>query len=254
MTAWMNGVLCHRTGIDHALDAITGDNDLAPVVAADDVFGLPAGAGISLLAGALRQADVTSLRLALPVPGDVSMLPATPGLAEAMSSGQAVVAETAGVAAAVLVPCSLRPAGQSLDDYVSRSEWRIFECAPVRYSPVASSTLGEAERAMKEAVLEALGSLAEPSSSQAFPLAAWQEGNVDRARGVLSAGDDVDLPGASPRAVRVASMALRMLALTEAAPPHELGFSSHHEEHAQLDFLNRAARQALVLAVNDTRP
>ena len=218
-TAWLRG----HVVTDLLLDAVTGA-DAVHEVRAD---GQPA---LTLLDALLdvRNAGGDALGLALPVEGDlVGLGGPRPFNTDALEAGQAVVSGGAGIG---LVP-----------HRVGRAVlWRLHEAARRQLPDV-----GEADRALRLAVLEAADSLA------ALDVARWRPDVADELldlRGPVA----LDAPdGTPPRCVELAARGLRCEAIVELALADDGGAVTAGEmaaRRAAIAPLDRAARRAVVAA------
>ncbi len=220
-TAWLRGAVVP----DLLLDAVIGSE------ATHAVAGLDGAAGTeTLLAGLarLRAAGARSLGLALPVGGDpLGLGGPAPFNTEAMEAGQAVVVDGAGVG---LVPRSTGAA----------TTWSAHPAGRRQLPDV-----GEADRALRSALLEAAGELA------LLDVARWRPEVADRLldlrRGPRLTGPD----GVPARCVELAARGLQAVAIVELALEDDGGAVSAAEITAReqaLRPLERAGRRALVAA------
>jgi len=110
--AWGNAYLAEQVSLDEAAQAITGDVEVHRVLTwNDDVDALALAPALGLL----RRHGVTSLRLVLPVPGDVTGVPGPRSAAAAATdAGQAVVSVSdVTVAPLMLIPTTVDPATEA---------------------------------------------------------------------------------------------------------------------------------------------
>ncbi|WP_179428843.1 hypothetical protein [Spelaeicoccus albus] len=234
-TAWLGQWLSGAAGPDDVIDAVSADDDEPPRLVGGPESIVPDGGGLAQLFGALRAARVDRVRLVLPTPGDVSGMPAgAPGTQLAVDAGQAVVAESAGEARALLVP-EIIDYGSTSEPGV-RTEWHATALAGGRYAPLGAVTASEASRDLKECVL-AVGSRLGDGDHR---LAEWRQDAADSLR---TPDDDLGLPYAGGRSLQLAGMAGRMLQLVESTRDHD-------QLAPALVPLDRAARRALIAAVS----
>jgi hypothetical protein len=213
-TSWLRG----HVVTDLLLDALGGDERLH--LAAD-------GAALPVALGGLRAAGAHGCGLALPVEGDPLGLGGPPALnALALDHGEAVVCPEAGRA---LVPVQ----GEEV------VVWHAVEARPRQLPDV-----GDADRGLRSATLEAAAALA------ALDVAQWRPEAAD-----LFLGGPRDAPVAPPgvpaRCVDLAGRALTARAIVDLALEDDGGSVSMSEAQARqaaLLPLERAARRALVAA------
>ena len=196
--AWLNGT----AGSDDVLSA-TVDADAPHLVADLDGDLIP-------LAEALvrfRRSNA-SLRLVLPVAGDVRGLPG-PGefRAAALDAGEAVVGD--GIA---LVPEIVDYAPSSAPTTVT---WRMFRTDP---APVDYIALSDAQQELTEEIRAAATALS------AADVAGWMDDIADQLRDARGAGERLVLPpGHPPRAVALLAQAERLQAVLDLAARDPVG-------------------------------
>lgn len=221
-TAWATG----RSSLDDARDAVVGDD------AAHDVVGLPGEeepVPLILAFGALRAAGAGSAGLALPTPGDPLGLAGPAAFnAEALEAGECVVLDgTEGG----LVP---HRAGSGVS-------WRYLPATSRRQVP----DVAEADTALRRAVVESAAALAD------LDIARWRPEVADELMALRRPSDVRFPPDVTPRAVRLASLALRCRTIVALALDDDGGAVSAHEadrRRTTLTPLDQAARRALVAA------
>lgn len=165
LTLSVNSLLRGGAGFDVVNQAWRALREHPPLVTRDDVFGSAAdGASpVAFLVGALRSAGVTDARLVPLSLAGLAQLPKLPRpQARLVGGGPAVVLQREGVAAGV---ARIDAGGESLE---------VYACAPVRHTPLAAVTVGEARRELRESVMSALAAL-ESNSDRAWQLREWQE-------------------------------------------------------------------------------
>ena len=192
LVAWGNACLTGAVSPDEAAERVTGPTD-----ATHRVFGLPGetgGVSMTYALARLRALGVTSMRLALPRPGDVSGLPGPPAFNErALATGAAALA--AGPTALGL-----------LDE--SRGAWTVHEVAQDVRTPMS---LVDAERDLHHVMRSATARLVHLDVARWQPAAA--EVLAHQAQSVRS-----PLPAtATPRAAQVLETSLRLLSIVEVA-------------------------------------
>ena len=210
LTAWLRG----HEQTDHVLDALAEDTHL-----------LEGGSALDLLARS-RASGASYAGLALPVDGDPLGLGGPRDFnAAAMDAGQAVVAGPLG-----LVP---EEKGETV-------QWRAF-AAERRQLP----DVGEADRALREALLGAADDLA------ALDVARWRPEAADALMN-LHQRPRLDAPlGTPPRCVDLAARGLQAWMIVDLALEDDGGALSSYEAERRrglLQPLGRAARRAVVAA------
>lgn len=238
LVAWGNAWLTGHVGLDEAVDAIEGAT--GPQLAG----GLPDEPGDVPLRRALavlRVAGMSTLRLALPVPGDPLGLTGPPALnAAALEAGEAVlVAIPDG-------PVGLVPAEDLRGSSYVGVRWQAHQARSgtpdVPFLPEADQQLTLAMREATEALLAVDGAAGIPPEI-ADALADLR----DPARGSALA------PGYPPRAHRVAALAGRLALVVDLArrmDGHGLTADQMGRRDEALRLLDRAVRRALVAAHN----
>ena len=218
-TAWLRG----HVVTDLLLDAVTGADAVHEVRAE----GHPPQTLLDALLD-VRNAGGDGLGLALPVEGDLVGLGGPRAFnTDALEAGQAVVSGSAGLG---LVP-----------HRVGRAVlWRAHEASRRQLPDV-----GEADRALRLALLEAADSLA------ALDVARWRPDVADELMD-LRRPDALDAPdGTPPRCVELAARGLRCEAIVELALADDGGAVTAGEmaaRRAAIAPLDRAARRAVVAA------
>lgn len=223
-TAWLRG-LADTPAVELALAAFS------PVHTVESSPGGPspaAGNGVEQLLLSLGRGGATGLGIALPVEGDLLGLGGPPSLnAAALDAGAALLSYPADVAA---VPWTVG----------AGTTWTLYE-ANRRQVP----DVGEADRALRLAVLECGRRLAE------LDVASWSPDTVD-AFDDLRRPFEVDAPPGIPsECVGLAARGTQMEALVHTALADHGGAVSAAEIRARrdvLDALSRHARRALVAA------
>lgn len=210
LTAWLRG----HEQTDHVLDALAEDTHL-----------LEGGSALDLLARS-RASGASYAGLALPVDGDPLGLGGPREFnAAAIDAGQAVVAGSLG-----LVP---EERGETV-------QWRAFEAARRQLPDV-----GEADRALREALLGAADDLADLDVARWRPEAADALMNLHRP-------PRLDAPLGTPRCcVDLAARGLQAWTIVDLALADDGGALSSYEAERRrglLQPLGRAARRAVVAA------
>jgi hypothetical protein len=218
-TAWLRGLVV----TDLVIDAVLAD-DATHVVA-----GLPGTETPVPLARALaelRLAGATGVGLALPAPGDPVGLGGPPDLNAAALDA----AEAAGSGGLGLVP---RRVGAAV-------EWTSYPALPRQLSDV-----GECDRALRLALQQAAGALAD------LEVARWRPEVADELLNLRHRPELVPPPGIPGRCVELAGRALQALAIVDLALEDDGAALSASEAAARrgaLAPLGAAARRGLVAA------
>lgn len=220
-TAWLRGDAVP----DLVLDAVIGD-DATHVVA-----GLPGVDGTATLVeglAELRRRSATSLSAAFPVDGDPVGLGGPPEFnADALDVGEAVVVSGTGLG---LVP---QRTGAAV-------VWTAHPAAPRQLPDV-----GEADRALRAALVESANALAD------LDVARWRPEVADRLM-EIGRREPLDAPdGTPPRCVDLAARGLRardIVALALEDDGAAVSASEAERRRLALVPLDRAARRALVAA------
>lgn len=225
-TSWLRG----HVVTDLMLDAVIGD-DATHTIAGLGKLGLATGdAAETLVAGLgrLRAEGATGFGVALPVEGDPLGLGGPAALnAAALDAGEAVLADGAGVA---LVPLRV---GAVLTWTAHRAERRQLP------------DVGEADRALRSALLETASALAD------LDVARWRPEVADRLMNLRHREAVSAPPGVPARCVELAARGLQATAIVELALEDDGGAISAAEANARRDALvplERAGRRALVAA------
>ncbi|HEX5917482.1 MAG TPA: hypothetical protein VFY76_06480 [Nocardioides sp.] len=210
LTAWLRG----HEQTDHVLDAL-----------ADDTHLLEGGSALDLLVRA-RGTAASYAGLALPVDGDPLGLGGPLDFnTAALEAGQAVVVGDVG-----LVPTEL---GETV-------QWR-----PLAASRRQLPDVGEADRALRAALLGAAGDLAD------LDVARWRPEAADALMN-LHHRPALDAPlGTPPRCVELAARGLQAWMIVDLALVDDGGALSSYEAERRRDLLQplgRAARRAIVAA------
>jgi hypothetical protein len=235
-TAWLQG----RASTGGVVRAVTGEDEPHGVEAPD----LGPAADLEGLLVALREAGVTALRVVLPVPGDPLGLPGPPAFnAAAIDAGECVV--TSSGPAWGVVP----------EVTVFGSEWEPGHLVTWQVTPVAEGRhlgadgLAEAERALKEGLLEATSRLTRLDVAALGPDAAEELRELRRAEippGILPAGTPA-------RCLQVLSTAGRLRAVLSLAARDDgaaVNAFEAQERARTLRELDVVCRHAVVAAVN----
>ncbi len=240
LVAWGNAWLLGHVGLDEAadrLERVAGPQLVRPTgtgLRPDENGG--AGPGDADLGAAcevplrryladLRVAGLRELRLALPVAGDPLGLTGPPDFnGHAVDAGQAAIAVLPGRCVG-LVPERVRR-GSSY----AGVRWAALDAAP---TPPDLPSLGEAERALTEAMRDATEALA-------------GIGGPAPERPSIKPFDDGLAPGYPPRAHRVAALCNRLAAALRAADDRGLTSGQIATRSQVLRELDRAVRRARI--------
>lgn len=258
LAAWGSAVLAGLADPATAVRAVVR-SDEPHTVEDPDAHAVPpaaafAGADLGLadLLAGLRAHGVPGLRAVLPAPGDVLGLPGPPEVNTLMlETGEAVLTAAPEPGPGPVPPSlGLVPV---VEEFGSAWEpgalvtWRVLPVAPRRLE--AAGSLGEADRALKEALREATEELAR------LDVARWRE---DAAEAIAAIRDGSLVPDALPpsapsRAVRVLGTAARLRAIVDLAVADDGAAVSGYEAERRaqaLRGLDGVARRAMVAAVN----
>ena len=226
LVAWGNACLTGAVSPDEAAERVTGPTDVTC-----RVFGLPSetgGVSMTYALARLRALGVTSMRLALPRPGDVSGLPGPPAFNErALATGSAAL--TAGP-----TPLGL------LDE--SRGAWTVHHVAQDVRTPLL---LADAERDLHHVMRSATARLVH------LDVARWQPAAAEVLAHQAKAARSPLPSTASPRAAQVLETSLRLLSIVEVARADDGAAVSAVEMASRREALRdieTAARRALEAA------
>ncbi len=244
LSLWAGPVLAGRANSGALVRVVQGDDEPHEVAVADadGLAPLAVPGRLPELLQTLREQRVRALRLVLPVPGDPSALPGPREVNEvAVDAGECLV--TVGGPPLVLVPevyefgSAYEPGHQVI--------WRVMDCSqPV--SPLVT-TVGEAERELREALLRATDVLSR------LDVTSWRDDAAERIEGLRSGGVDALPQSTPPRAARVLDLAWRVRSIVELAREDHGGSVTGWEAGQRDDELRRldhVSRRALVAAVN----
>lgn len=247
LALWATAVVQGRVDLGRAVSVVTGADEPHRLRGEDlPVSADPLGPGLADLFDQLT-GRVGAVRAVLPVPGDAR------GLAGPLQATRAAVeAEEAAVTvpahvdapAHVLVP-EMTWFGSELEPG-SLVTWTSFR-VDVAPSPASLPQLPDAERAMREALLEATEALA------SLDVARWRDDAADRIALVRDVGMPANVvpPGTDRRVVRVLSSAVRVRAIVALAAEDDgaaiTGWEADRRS-ATLRRIDHAARAALVAA------
>jgi hypothetical protein len=235
-TAWLQG----RASAVAVVRGVTGDDEPHRVEPPD----LVPTTDLEGLLGVLREAGVSALRVVLPVPGDPVGLPGPPNF------------NTAAIDAGECVLTSNEPAWGLVPEVTAfGSEWEPGYLVTWQVTPVAEGRpsgaegLAEAERALKEGLLEATARLTRLDVAALGPDAAEQLQSLRRAD--ISPGV---LPEGTPaRSLQVLSTAGRLRAVLSLAGRDDgaaVNAFEAQERARALRELDVVCRHAVVAAVN----
>jgi hypothetical protein len=237
-TAWLQG----RASTGGVVRAVTGEDEPHVVEPADLLP--PAAADLEGLLVALREAGVPALRVVLPVPGDPVGLPGPPPF------------NTAAIEAGECVLTMGGPAWGAVPEVTEfGSEWEpgylvSWHARPVNESRYLGDVgLAEAERALREGLLDATARLTRLDVAALGPDAAEQLRRLRRAEippGVLPAGTPA-------RSLQVLSTAGRLRAVLSLAAQDDgaaVNAFEAQERARTLRELDVVCRHAVVAAVN----
>jgi len=236
--AWGNAYLAEQVSLDEAAQAITGDVEVHRVLTwNDDVDALALAPALGLL----RRHGVTSLRLVLPVPGDVTGVPGPRSAAAAATdAGQAVVSVSdVTVAPLMLIPTTVDPATEATS---SVTLWTT-QVVELTRAPYGLPTLSEADRQLNDALSESTDTL------QRLDLARGREEFGRELAKIMRTTEHINVPSQLPaRAARMIASASRLMAIVELAQRTDgaaVSATSADRRREALRPLERAARYAL---------
>ena len=223
-TAWLRG----HVVADHLIDAVV-DQDAVHLMALQETPE-PLMTGL----GALRSEGVDAFGAAMPAEGDPVGLGGPAAFnTVALEVGEAVLAlDAAGFVVRGLVPERVGAA----------VTWRALP-AQRRQLP----DVGEADRALRAALLEAADALA------ALDVARWRPDVADRLMNLRHRPGLAAPPGVPPRCVELAARGLQALEIVDLALEDDGGALTAHEaqtRRAAIAPLGRAGRRALVAAAS----
>ena len=224
---WFNAWLGGHAPVDDAVAAVRGDDAAHDVTGIDDE---PLPLQRAWLA--LRERGARVATVALPVAGDPTGLAGPAAFNEqAIEAGEAVIVDGIGIG---LVPTVVG----------SGVFWSAAHAVP----PPPPSPVSEAERALREQLIDAARELTD------LDVARWRPEIADALSDLRSARDRVLPPGYGERAERVAALATRCLRIGELALADDGNAITRHETDARRRItveLQRAARHAVVVACSD---
>lgn len=234
LACWYASWTAGTCSLDDARDAVVAPDAAHDVLRLTDPAGV-GGAGepvpLVLALGMLRARGGRTATPALPVPGDLVGLAGPPAFnANALEAGEAVLLPGSGLG---LVP-TVVGAGVT---------WRVSPAAEATAAPDP----GEAERALRETLLESSARLAD------LDVARWRPEAADGLRALRTSGDQPLAPGFGPGPQRLAALARRCLAIVDLASGHDGASVSAYEvaeRQGALTMLERVARHALVAAAS----
>jgi len=233
LVVWGNACLAGAASPDEAAERVTGPSD-----ATHRVFGLPGedgGVSMTYALARLRPLGVTSLRLALPRPGDVSGLPGPPAFnRRALATGAAALA------------AGTSPLGL-LDE--SRGAWTVH---PVQPDPRPPTPLNEADRDLQRVMRSATARLVH------LDVARWQPAAAEVLAHQAAQSTRSPLPRSSPpQSAHLLDTALRLLTIVDVARADDGAAVSASEMAARREALREvetAARHAVEAACNAGSP
>lgn len=211
LAAWLGSWLAGRVSSDDLLEAVQVGDEPHGVIGLEDG---PDPVRLARLLPPVRRLAPAQVQLRMPVPGDVDGL-SGPLLAAALDAGEAVVVQPCDVRRTGLVLLPHRDVRGSATDPLVRVTWEVRDwAARPGHGPGAPTGLREAERALAEAVNEAVTALVDIGQvSRAGPEAqAAIRALRDRN------GPALGLPPGSPGdAVRVLTTAERLATVVDLA-------------------------------------
>ncbi len=263
LAAWGVAVLRQEVEVDRAVRAVTGLDEPHGVATASGPEpgppGTPGQGGepgevattLPDLLAVWARTGISSLRVVLPVAGDLLGLPGPAAFnTRALEAGECVLADR--TVDGVWVPQAHWGAVPEITEYGSVYErgylvqWQLHRVPPRPALTVA--TLAEADRELKQALMEATAELAR------LDVARWREDAADRVLAVRDGGLPRTAlpPSAPPRSVEVLGRAARVRAIVELAAEDDGASVSAYEAQRRaqaLRGLDGVARRAMVAAV-----
>lgn len=238
--SWGNAALGGRVSPDTAADRIRAEDG------PHRLLGLPGEEGavsLPLALARLRSGGSSGLRLVLPVAGDPAGLPGPTGFnLDALERGEAVLAAGHGAVPGL----GLVPELSSVDGE-AQVLWRVHEvrCG----APVGQPTLAEADRMLREALLECTRELTE------LDVARWRPELADALKDLREDRQlqDALAPGYPARAVSVLSLARKVAGIAALAGGDAgaaVSAGQIDRRSALLQHLAQAGRRAQVAAYN----
>jgi len=246
LALWAGPVLTGRADAAALLRAVQGDDEPHEVAveAGAALSAWPTPTRLPDLVEALREHHVRALRLVLPVPGDPSALPGPPAVNEAaLDAGECVV--SVGGPPLVLVPEVVEFG--SVYELGHEVTWHVLPCSPP-VAPLASS-VGDAERELREALLRATDVLTD------LDVGRWRPDAAELVANLRKPAPLGPLPATTtPRVTKVLDLAWRVRSIVELAREDDGAAVSGWEADRrtqELRALESVSRRALVAAVND---
>ena len=247
LTAWASAWLSGTASFDDALSAITRDREHRVIGLPGQPEAVPLGWALS----ELRSTGATVVRLALPVPGDLTGLPGPEGLRRAaLATGAAAIAASA-TGGLSLVP--QRDAhGNEVEGRTVSVTWTAFSVADP--PPTLHHSLSEADQDLSAALLESTEALLD------LDIARWRPELADALaslRRTARSGTDEGSwlpPGYPARAGLLLTRAAQLGRVVELATADDPGGAVTGTEatrrKAALGSLERAVRKARLAAYN----
>ena len=255
LAAWGTAVLAD--GLDPALAvaAVTRDDEPHVVTADFEVsatLGLPPKGGLLDLLNSLLRHGTTSLRVALPAPGDMLGLPGPPDFnMSAMEAGECVLADDGQMVGgpAIGIVAHVTEFG-SVYEPGAMVSWQAHAVGRRRVTDLGS--VGEADRELRSALAEAVEELGR------LDVARWREDAADRVAAIRDGGLERGIipPTTPQRVIQVLSRAARVRAIVELASEDDGAAVTQHEAERRTEALRRldgVSRRAMVAAVNGMR-
>ena len=243
LAAWGGAVLAGGVARERAVRAIQADDEPHAVELVGD---LPLGRceDLAALVSGLRDLGVSGLRVVLPAPGDALGLPGPAEVnAEAIETGECVL--TVGGPPLAMVPY--------VEEFGSAYEtgyqvtWRVHATDQLQVTDIGS--LAEAERSLREALMQATAALGD------LDVARWRPDAAERIASLRSGRGPTGLlpPDSPPRSARVVDLAWRVRSIIELASEDDGAAVSGWEATRRAEALrglDQVGRRALVAAIN----
>ena len=223
--AWITAAIRGDVGVEQALDVLQGMR-VTPRVSQPEGHETE---GLAIAIHRWRQRGITGWRYVPAAPADAAGVPGPPTLrSTAIERGAALVSVDGH-------PCALLPSLETSDTHPTAPVLLLAEHDVDGHGLVSFDSVGEADRALLEALRDAVDAL------ESLDVAQWREEAAELGRG--SRGTAVLPPGASERACRLAARSLRVLEMLDLAMTDDGGSRTAHEMSA------RASAFAQVAAV-----
>jgi hypothetical protein len=224
--AWITAAMRGVVGVERALDVLQGLR-VSPRVRQEGTDEID---GLAIAMHRWRQRGITGWRYVPAAPADAAGVPGPPALRSTVIEQGAALVSVDGH------PCALVPSLElcSPDDY--GSHLLLLELEADGHGLVSFDTVSEADRALLEALHDAVDAL------DGLDVAQWRDDATDLRRGWRDT--PVLPPGATDRATRLAGRSLRVLETLDIAMTDPGGSRTAHEMGARASTLAQVAATA----------